>query len=608
MRKNYYLYLIFISLFTLSIKWVLPILEGEINLNSLVLFNLEDTQYFPIIYSLSEFNFAPTYIDIIDSKKIIGFPLLGALIHSVFFKFIGIYAFIFLEYIFQIIFLIILFKVILKIFEDYKKSFYFLIYLLLAYSLLGVLSIYQDSNIFKNLYHLFDNNFGTRYPRPLITGILIFLALYLILDFKKQLFKSFENTYVIKISIVLGLLLNTFFYYFIIFSFLLSIIFLTNINKKIFSKILFKKLSLFVAFFLIFMIPFVFQNIYSEPDYSIRIGLIEISNEKRFFLVTYLLKKLLSLEFFPFLLVACLSFYYSNNYLRKYTEKLNIFFYLVISSILSTITFISLSPGIISIYHFADIILFSLVLYFSLIFFTATYKFINTTKFSNILFSDSAIIVFFIIFLVFDGLYSIKEHEKKKELIKEADKLEIFLEDEGLNNTNLKLFTNDRIASNFWLLNGNNNLLISDGFTNSLKNSQIEYNYINSLKYFGFSEKKFKNFISFGKSEVRNNFFLRLFIYRYQANSLYTYSDKKQYTSDFHDVITNTSPFRAQNQIIPEDEKRRLLDLFTNHKVDIDLTADYIIINYSLISEYFEILNNEYTEIFSTKNYKVYSR
>ena len=586
----------------------MPILEGEINLNSLVLFNLEDTQYFPIIYSLSEFNFAPTYIDIIDSKKIIGFPLLGALIHSVFFKFIGIYAFIFLEYIFQIIFLIILFKVILIIFEDYKKSFYFLIYLLLAYSLLGVFSIYLDSSIFKNLYHLFDNNFGTRYPRPLITGILIFLALYLVLDFKKQLFKSFENTYVIKISIVLGLLLNTFFYYFIIFSFLLSIIFLTNINKKIFSKILFKKLSLFVAFFLIFMIPFVFQNIYSEPDYSIRIGLIEISNEKRFFLVTYLLKKLLGLEFFPFLLVACLSFYYSNNYLRKYTEKLNTFFYLVISSILSTITFISLSPGIISIYHFADIILFSLVLYFSLIFFTATYKFINTTKFSNILFSDSAIIVFFVIFLVFDGLYSIKEYEKKKELIKEADKLEIFLVDEGLNNTNLKLFTNDRIASNFWLLNGNNNLLISDGFTNSLKNSQIEYNYINSLKYFGFSEKKFKNFISFGKSEVRNNFFLRLFIYRYQANSLYTYSDKKQYTSDFHDVITNTSPFRAQNQIIPEDEKKRLLDLFTNHKVDIDLTADYIIINYSLISEYFEILNNEYTEIFSTKNYKVYSR
>ena len=218
---------------------------------------------------------------------------------------------------------------------------------------------------------------------------------------------------------------------------------------------------LFVLVFLIFVTPFVLQNIYSEPDYSIRIGLIEISNEKRFFLLTYLLKKLLSFEFFPFLLFAFLSFFYTNNYSRKYVKKLNIFFYLIISSILSTIIFISLSPSIISVYHFADIILFSLALYFSLILFTATYEFINTKKFSNILFSDSAIIVFFVIFLLFDGLYSIKEHEKKKELIKEADKLEIFLVDEGLNNTNLKLFTNDRIASNFWLLNGNNNLLIS---------------------------------------------------------------------------------------------------------------------------------------------------
>ena len=586
----------------------MPILEGETNLNSLVLFNLEDIQYFPIIYSLSEFNFAPTYIDTIDSKKIIGFPILGSFIHSIFFKFIGVYSFIFLEYIFQIIFLIILFKVIFNIFEDCKKSFYFLTYLLLVYSLLGILSIYQDSNIFKDLYHLFDNNFGTRYPRPLITGLLVFYALYLILDFKKQLFKSFENNYVIKISIILGLLLNTFFYYFIIFSFLLFIIFLININKIAISKILFKKLSLFVFVFLVSLIPFVFQNIYSEPDYSIRIGLIEISNEKKFFLVTYLLKKLLSLEFFPFLLFASLSFYYSNNYLRKYNEKLNIFFYLIISSILSTIIFIIFSPGIISIYHFADIILFSLVLYFSLILFTGTYQFLNTTKFFNIFFSESAMIIFIFIFLMLDGLYVASNFKEKKELIKEAAILENFLVDKNIKNTNLKLFSNDMVATNLWLLNGNSNLLISDGFTNSLKNSQIEYNYINNLKHFGFSEKKFKNFISFGKSEVRNLFFLRLYNYLYQANSLYTYSNIKYYTADLQNVIINTSPLRVQNQIIPQDEKRRLLDLFINHKVDSYLTADYIVINYSSISEHFEVLNKEYNEIFSTKNYKIYSR
>ena len=128
------------------------------------------------------------------------------------------------------------------------------------------------------------------------------------------------------------------------------------------------------------------------------------------------------------------------------------------------------------------------------------------------------------------------------------------------------------------------------------------------MKHFGFSDEKFKKFISLGKSELRNDFFLRLFIYRYQANSLYTYSNFKNYTDNFRDIIINTSPFRAQSQIIPEDEKERLLDLFKNHKINTDLTADYIIINYSNISKHFEIKNDEYNIVFSSKNYKIYSK
>ena len=42
------------------------------------------------------------------------------------------------------------------------------------------------------------------------------------------------------------------------------------------------------------------------------------------------------------------------------------------------------------------------------------------------------------------------------------------------------LFTNDLYISNLWLQKKNSNLLISDGFTNSLKNSQIEFNLFNS--------------------------------------------------------------------------------------------------------------------------------
>ena len=49
---------------------------------------------------------------------------------------------------------------------------------------------------------------------------------------------------------------------------------------------------------------------------------------------------------------------------------------------------------------------------------------------------------------------------------------------------------------NLWLLNGNKQLIISDGFTNSLKNKDIEFNLVNNLKNFGISSLEFENILS----------------------------------------------------------------------------------------------------------------
>ena len=583
---------------------MLSISEFGSNLNTLLLFNLKDTQYFPIVYSLSEYDFYPTYLENLRAENAIGFPILGAVVHALFYKIFGIYSFILLEYFFQIIFLIILLKVFNLVFESQKKSFYFLISVMLVSSLIAISSTYYDNIVFQNLNSLFDNNFGTRFPRPLITGILIFLTFYYILDFQNQMKKSFDNIYVVKVSILLGLILNTFFYYFLVFTTLLTIIFLKNVTKKLFSKVIFIKLMLFLVIFSIIASPFIFQQIYSETDYAIRIGLIQVEDEKKYYLITYFLKKLLSFKFISIIAISTLFYYY----FKKEYKKTNIFFYFIPSSIISTILFIILSTSIISIYHFADIIMFSLILYLSICIFSISYEFMIKTRFSKNIFSNMSVIYFIIIFLTVDTFYSVYEFNGKKIAIRETLKIEKFLDDKKIYDTKLKLFSNDRYVSNLWLLKGNTNLIISDGFTNSLKNSQIEHNLINSMKYFGFTEKRFEKFISLGKSEVRNNFFLRLFIYRYQANSLYAHSDNKYYTSPFQKKIREISPFRAQNQIMPEDEKKRLLKIFINHEIDNEILADYIIINYSKISKYFDILNKEYQEVFSTKNYKIYSR
>ena len=47
---------------------------------------------------------------------------------------------------------------------------------------------------------------------------------------------------------------------------------------------------------------------------------------------------------------------------------------------------------------------------------------------------------------------------------------------------------------NLWLFNKNDQLIISDSFTNSLKNKDIEFNLLHSLKDFGLSSEQLKNF------------------------------------------------------------------------------------------------------------------
>jgi hypothetical protein len=190
----------------------------------------------------------------------------------------------------------------------------------------------------------------------------------------------------------------------------------------------------------------------------------------------------------------------------------------------------------------------------------------------------------------------------------EFNKIQEFLNKNSLKNTNLKLFTNDLSVMNLWIFNKNSQLIISDAFINSLKNNQIEFNLLNSLKDFKVTENQFKKIISYGEHEIRNELFMLLFTYRYQANSLHTYSDLKNYTKSSKILINKTSPFRAQLQIIPEDEKKRLLKKFNNLQVVSDYTPDYVVINNLKLSKTFLINNNNYLKLFSSNNYDIYKK
>ena len=604
------LYLLTIVFFSVLIKWVILTVFFDNYLYTNILLAIQDTQYFPLVVSFSNLEFNPSYLSLIESSKIISFPIFSVFFHSLLFKFTNVYSLIILEFLFQLIFFFIFYLTISKIFENKKKSLFFCLLIISLPLILEVIYHLEFSKLISlTKYQLLDN-FGSRFPRPLTTGIFYFLFYLIIFKMNDEYKFQFNFKLFVMICLILSIFLNSFFYYFINFTILFLFLIIKNNYKsyKLFFKDNKKKIFLLLLLTILFISPFIIQLILSESDYSNRIGMISVSFEKKLNLVEYYLFNLFRIEFLILIIPCFLIHKYLNykNFSNKKVDKINMFFYLIIVSIFSPLIFFILSPFLISIYHFLDILIFSCIFYLLL---TSYFIFLNKfTFYKKFEVYRIFLYLFLIIYCSSSFILNKKHFIKLNNASKEINEVQTFFEKEKLKNTNFKLFTNDLNVMNLWLFNSNSELTISDGFTNSLSNSQIEFNFINNLKDFGISENNFKKIISFNKSEISSHLIYILFCYRYQANSLYSFSDIKNYTSDTRDIIINASPFRAQLQIMPEDEKIRLIKSFNNHNIDKKFLSDYVILNNSLLNIPLSIINDDYLELYRSENFVFYKR
>ena len=282
-------------------------------------------------------------------------------------------------------------------------------------------------------------------------------------------------------------------------------------------------------------------------------------------------------------------------------KLINIIFYFILISIISPFIFFIISPKLISIYHFLGILLFSLIFYLII---SLSFILIRKIKLKeNHIYNLVLILIIFILNIHFEN----SNDKEKKVYLKETQNIQKIFEKHNLIGSKNKLFTNDLKIMNLWLMNKNKQLVISDGFTNSLENADIEFNLINNLKYFGLSNSEFKKILSFGNSEIRNDLIMRLFNYRYQANSLYTYSEINNYTENLRSKIISTSPFRVQLQIMPEDEKKRMLKLFNDIKLDETLLSDIVIINKDTLKN-FSVHNKNFDLLYSSSIYDIFKK
>jgi len=430
--------------------------------------------------------------------------------------------------------------------------------------------------------------------------------------FEEKIKNKLNYNYVLKIAIFLGLLANSFIFLFIhSFIFLLIFLIKSSGTKLIeWIKFNYKKIFYFIFLLAFFLLPIVFQNLYGENDYSSRAGLISIGLEKKLFLIKYYLVNLLRFEFLIlFLLILVLNWYLNKkDFSNLNTKKINIFFLLTISSIFSPLIFFIFSPKIISIFHFLNIMLFSFIFYIILSLFYILYFLLKKFDTKNYHSNKIPYIILSIICVFIFVPLELNSFLKNKDQRIEINELHKFFNKNNLKNTNSKLFTNDLLTMNLWLLNDNTQLVISDAMTNSLSDSKIEFNLLNSFKDFDMEEKQLKELISFKKSQLRNKLFMMLFSYKYQANSLYTYSALENYNKTDQDLIIKTSPFRVQRQIIPETEKERIINLYKKLKINLDLLPNYVVLNISNSFENFNIKNNRYKEIFKSKNFLIYKR
>jgi len=592
-QKNY-IYLLIFTLLFFSSKWITTFFfEFNENFLTKIIFDTSDIQYYPVVLSVSKLNFSPSFLQDLSSEKILQFPLSSIIIYSFFYKLFGIYSFIILEFLFKFFLIYVLFKILTKLEIDHNLALVAIFVVFLVTTTLNIFDEFYSIKFISLLGNLFKENFGFRFPRPLVTAPFLFLTLFLLIDFGKKISEKINYKYFFSLSILLGFLLNGFFYYFLIIITEIVIIYILYFRKNFFLSIKrnLDKIILLSLLILIATLPLLFQFYYGEKDYGIRLGLVEPNITQRVILVKHFIFALIRPAVLLLLFFCLLLKIYSSK-----KNTLDIFFYFFISSILTTLIFILFSPKIISLHHLINIIIFGGVLYILL----CLLNFVNNQiKFDN---KFCFIIATISIISFFSNQTIILNKQQRNQFNQVVN----FMRNNNYDHTSLKLYTNSIKVQNLWLLLGNEYLVSSDAFTNSLTNKEIEDLMINALKGdLNFSEADFKKILNL-KNGVRNDFLMRLFSYKYQANSFYTYDKLEYYKADNQEMIKKTSPFRIQLQIISEKEKKRLMAKFKIHQYKKSLGADILILdntNYYLINK-----NKKFKLRFENKNYKIYEK
>jgi len=602
--------LIIISFFLFALKWILSFyyFPGEDISIKIINDSYEDSfLYFHYVKSLANFDFNNIYLTTSSESDLMPIPYGAILIHTIFFKVFGITSFIFLEFLSIFIFLFIFFSIFKKL--EFNLEYSILLSLITYTSPLtaSYFNYFEISEINTFVAHFYN----LRFPRPLIANLFLFYFIYQLIVFNSESLIKLKT--LIKLTLIMGLSLSSFYFLFLVEIISLFIIILIKVKKNISIVNIKNFLKLFysICIFLIIVSPFIYLLINGSEAFSQRMGIVESSFLDKKFLIEHYFSKLLNYKLLIIYIFLTISFIFIKKSYKKDFEIVNIFYIIFISSILSPLLFIILSSKVAVLYHFNNIVVICTILLFGMIFLILSKHNIKKLFFNNKIYLFS----FSFLILITYNIYSFNNFNKKIDNIYRHETNELFkiFSTKDIEVKNLSLLTFDTKIMTWAILNDIKDINVLDGLFSPRSNELTDISLIESLKFLNLEISDFKDFIKNKKVGYRyiNDDARTIYWLKYQANSAATFKRSLDFNNDTLEHILNSSPFYSHQFAIPEFEEKRLLNLFLNHTGKNLKNPDLILINNKHhilrkskinLNNYCIIYNKEFISAYLKKN------
>ena len=558
--------ILIITTLLFSVKWVLSFYFFKESLAVKIIFEsvADGHFYYPHIKYLAFFELDNSLDPYVKNLKLMPIPYASIIFPAIFLKIFGFFGIIIIEFFAIFIFLLIFYKIFSYFFSKNESIFLSLFFFMIP-------TIIEIANLegltYLNLFQL--EFYSLRIPRPLIPSLYFFSFIYLLVFMDKTVI--FEKKRIAALGLILGFSLSSYYYFFIIeflaFLFFLIYKFKFKIIKELFHNYKYFLISIFV--FLIAISPFIINLIYHESDVTERMGTFALTIEKKGKLIDYYFSQYFKLKFLLTLLLSILFVYFSNKKKVNNVKLINIFFIIFLSTIVSPVFFVLISPQSGLLYHFNNAIF--------------VWGFIFFTIFSIILIKHYLklnpkplqinILIFLLIGIYYLNFYLEKNQHFNNQGYKDR-RIEFQKVTEKLNNRkdiftkDISLLTFDNELMIWAILNEIKYLNLINGLFVPKTHDMIENDLIKNFKFLNLKEK---DFLDFFKNEKRgwryvNKNVHNFMAYRYQANSLNTYKGSTNFEPNIKEFILSSSPMYTQQSAIPNEEFGRLQRKFNEYK------------------------------------------